>query len=365
MSEFTPALLGSRYRKGAEPQVLSPERKAVRDRILTEDDPGVWEEVDCLCGTRGGRVISEVDRHGLGYRKVLCPTCGLLRATPRWTAARYGAFYEEDYRDLYSPVAADARGPEAMVRMAEGPGARQVSAFVRTAWKQHGDPGTGAPTIVEIGSGGGWNLARLPQEWRRIGYDTDARFLRFGHEAFGIEMRHGFLDDALPALGEADCVVLSHVVEHLSDPVGALVALSGAIRPDALILIEVPGIFRLHKTGMDPMRYWQNAHTYTFCARTIASTCRRAGLEPVGVDEWIHLTLRPSSRFEGEVGDDPRLARSMERYLRYCEAAWTTSRSVASLPAVGGPAARVAERGGDAAMRAMMAAGLIRGTRVD
>lgn len=143
--------------------------------------------------------------------------------------------------------------------LASGPGALHVAAFVRHAWRDFGR--NHAPVVMEMGAGGGWNLAALPADWTRVGYDTDLRYLVAGREAFGIDMRNGFIDDVLPDLGTADVVLLSHVLEHISDPVGTLQRIAGAARPDALILIEVPGIFRLHKRGMDPMRYWQNAHS--------------------------------------------------------------------------------------------------------
>jgi SAM-dependent methyltransferase len=359
MTSFEDALLGDRYRQGGALPKLLPVQADVRDRLIAEaPDPDAWEAADCLCGAAGGRVLSEVDRHGLPYRKVLCRRCGLLRVTPRWNQARYARFYETEYRDLYSPLrAADAR--MTVQDLSAGPGARLVGDFVMQAWRRHGRPELDHPVIVEIGAGGGWNLSRLPAQWRRIGYDFDERFLALGREAFGVDMRRGFFDEALEAAATADCVLMSHVLEHVDDPVSVLRRLCDSARADTLILVEVPGVFRLHKTSVDPMRYWQNAHTYTFCARTASDTCRRAGLEPVAVDEWIRLVLKPSRRSAAKPADDPALARSVERYLRFCEAVRKTSDAVSSMPA----AARLVRRTGDAIVRAVESAGLLHGVR--
>lgn len=360
MNAFEDALLGERYRSSAPPPPLSALQSDVRDRLTGEaTDPAVWESVDCLCGATGGRVVSEVDRHGLPYRKVLCPRCGLLRVTPRWTEARYGRFYETEYRDLYSPLRAGDNPRQTLLDLAAGPGARLVADFVVDAWQRHGNPAVERPVIVEIGAGGGWNLSRLPRGWQCIGYDSDERFLALGREAFGVEMRRGFFDEALQAAATADCVLMSHVLEHVADPVAVLERLATAARPDALILIEVPGIFRLHKTALDPMRYWQNAHTFTFCARTIADTCRRAGLEPVAVDEWIRLVLRPCERSATAPVEDTAVARSVERYLRYCERVRRWGDAVSPIPG----ATRFVRRVGDALVRLTESAGLLRGVR--
>ena len=286
-----------------------------------------------------------------------------LRATPRWTPERYARFYEEDYRDLYSPLRAGNAPEQTLRQLADGPGARLVSEFVVSAWERHGETSLQRPTIVEIGAGGGWNLARLPSHWQRIGFDSDERFLRLGRETFGVDMRRGFFDEALAAAAEADCVLMSHVLEHVADPVATLRRLCAALRPQTLVLVEVPGVFRLHKTALDPMRYWQNAHTYTFCARTVTDTCRRAGLEPLAVDEWIRLVLRPASRAQGPAVDDPALAASVERYLRFCESAHGVAESVARLPLAGAAAQRIVRRGSDALVRLAEHAGRIHGTR--
>jgi O-antigen/teichoic acid export membrane protein/SAM-dependent methyltransferase len=357
-----PAHLGRRYQAGATMPELAPVQADARRRLADADRPEDWEAPRCLCGAGGGRILTDVDRYGLPYRKLLCTQCGLLRVTPRWTAAKYGRYYADDYRDLYSPLG-PSDGGETVRRLADGPGARLVAAFVEDAWRQHGRALGPTPVIVEIGAGGGWNLSRLDKRWVRIGFDADERFLELGRTVFGVDMRRGFIAEALPALAGADCILLSHVLEHVADPVATLREVCAAARPDALVLVEVPGIFRLHKTSLDPMRYWQNAHTFTFCARSAVDTCRRAGLEPLSVDEWIRLVLRPSSRAVVEVRPNPQLAPSIERYLRYCEVAHRLAVASERLPAIGRPVSMFVRRSADALVRIANVLGWIRGMR--
>jgi SAM-dependent methyltransferase len=362
MNSFVPAYLGSRYRSHSATEAMTPEQRKVRERILQDNSAADWEGFACLCGADGGHVLTEVDRYGLPYRKVLCPQCGLLRVTPRWTASRYARFYRDDYRELYSPLGR-GDGSDTLLKLAQGSGATLIGRFVEHAWSRFGKAAGARPVIVEVGAGGGWNLARLPDHWVRIGYDTDERFLQLGRATFGVDMRMGFLDDAVPALADADCILLSHVLEHVADPVATLRQLSAAARPDALILVEVPGLFRLHKTSLDPMRYWQNAHTFTFCAKTVVDTCRRAGLEPLLVDEWIRLVLRPGRVRSAPVMNDPSLARSIQRYLHYCELSYRIAKSVASAPIIGSTASLAVRRAADAVVRVADAVSLVHGTR--
>lgn len=358
MPRLSKAHLGQRYWASAPLPALAPGQTRVRDRLRLEAEPDAWEAPPCLCGGEDGRIVTDIERHGLPYRKVLCDWCGLMRATPRWTPERYKRFYDDDYRDLYSPATHGLLLAEHVRTLASGPGALHVAAFVRHAWRDFGR--NDAPVVMEMGAGGGWNLAALPADWTRVGYDTDPRYLVAGREAFGIDMRNGFIDDVLPDLGTADVVLLSHVLEHISDPMGTLQRIAGAARPDALILIEVPGIFRLHKTGMDPMRYWQNAHTYTFCARTLADTCRRAGFEPLRIDEHIQMVFRPDTRAAGAVLEDSRLADEILAYLNVCDRLARMERGMPS-GALGSRVRAAWMRLADALVRALIATQLLSG----
>jgi SAM-dependent methyltransferase len=218
--------------------------------------------------------------------------------------------------------------------VALAPATRERAGWVTATWKRLS--GASPPRIVEIGAGGGWNLAGLPRDWDRIGYDLDDGYLAVGREAFGVDMRHGLAQDALPELAAADIVLLSHVVEHLPDPAKALRAIGQAMRPGALALIEVPGIFRIHRTNLDPRSYLQNAHTFTFCAATLRDACRRAGLEVLEVDETARVICRPGGErsVPGPI-THPGLADRIIGYLRRCDFGYSAYRRLRVVPGVG------------------------------
>lgn len=348
--------LGRRFSMAGSRPRLSAGQCAAVSAIMSRNRAEDWEEVDCLCGERAGTVLTQIDRHGLPYRKLLCMRCGLLRVSPRWTQSRYAYFYEHEYRDLYMPDMTPVR--TRIDQLAKGPNARAIASFVEKSWRQYGAGSN--PRIVEIGAGGGWNLANLPREWERVGYDGDEQYLREGRALFGIDLRRGFLSQALAHLKDADIVLLSHVLEHVADPVASLRSIGDAVAPSALLMVEVPGIFRIHKTARDPMRYWQNAHTFTFCATTARDTMRRAGLEPLAICEWSRAVLKPANTTHLRPEPNADVAVAILRYLRLCETQYRSGQAVGDVPIVGPHLKNAAITAADAAIRCADWLGLIR-----
>lgn len=313
---------------------LTPTQTRVRDAILAAEQPDDYEQVACCCGVAGDElVLSQVERHGLPYRKVACRVCGLLRVTPRWTAARYARFYEHEYRDLYNPVVGSK---EQFAReLTRSPWLGALAAWVVAGNSRFG-AAHAPPRIVEIGAGGGWNLGLLPATWERIGYDVDREYLAIGERLFGCTMRYGFVADARDDVASAGLVLLSHVVEHFSDPVGELGMLAQAMPPDGLLFIEVPGIFRIHRTNLDVMSYMQNAHTFTFCADTLRAVCEQAGLEVLDIDETVRAICRPLQGAQRPAGaGHAKLAANTATYLQRCEVGYRAMITLARIPLLG------------------------------
>lgn len=330
-----PPALGAAYTL-ASPRVrpLTPIQLRVRDAIRAADQPADYEHVDCLCGASPDDVVlAQAERHGLPYRKVVCRACGLLRVSPRWTTKRYASFYEHEYRDLYNPVVGSKE--EFARKQAQSPWLHELAAWIVAGYTRFG--GKPTPRIVEIGAGGGWNLGLLPAAWERIGYDVDREYLAIGERLFSCTMRFGLVADALDDLAGADIVLLSHVVEHFSNPVEELRRIGQALAPASLLFIEVPGIFRIHRTNLDVMSYMQNAHTFTFCATTLRAICERAGLEVLAGDETARLICRPGLGQQPARSGPPSatLAPTIVRYLRRCEGGYRTLRTLGQTPLLG------------------------------
>jgi SAM-dependent methyltransferase len=335
--------LGAAYTLAAAPAPrLTASQQSARDAILRSDRPEDYEAVDCPCRARqGDRLLAEVDRHGIPCRNVICLACGLIRLSPRWREERYDRFYRSEYRSLYNP-SLSSRADYAR-EVACNPATLARGRWIERTALRYGLPAR--PRLVELGAGAGWNLSRLPTGWHRVGYDVDDEYLEIGRNSFGVEMRKGLVEDALPAMSRADIVLLSHVVEHFPSPEAVLEGITRRLGPGALLLIEVPGLFRLHRTNLDPRSYLQNAHTFAYCAATLQDACRRAGLDVLEIDQFTRAVCRTGSpALQHADALRAGLAERITRYLRLCDSGYRQYVWLRRLPAVGSAAAALWKR---------------------
>jgi len=226
-----------------------------------------------LCGSADAHAIGERDRHGRPLRTLLCEGCGLVRIDPLPRAETVDRYYAEDYRAEYKGAV------EPRLRHCHR---ETLRALVRLqAVRALCAPGC---RMLDVGSGAGF----FPFVARRAGIacdgvDPNLGYARFGRERLGLDgLRVGTLADvaADPSLRPYDLVTIHHVLEHLLDPVAAMLQLVRLVRPGGLVLVEVPDI---EADWHAPGRLFHAAHLFWFNEGTLSALARRAGLAPLEV----------------------------------------------------------------------------------
>jgi 2-polyprenyl-3-methyl-5-hydroxy-6-metoxy-1,4-benzoquinol methylase len=266
---------------------LTPVQLAARDRVL-DAYASKWstEEVSCLCGASKGTILTERDRYGLPCRSVLCSSCGVVRTSPRLDEVSLTAFYETDYRTLYS----GASQPtdlffSGLVRKGEGVrdflGARLFEGAV----------------VVDVGCGAGGALLPFRDAGCRVyGCDIGDEYLQRGRNQ-GLDLRQGSYDvlaDAAPF----DLVVLSHVLEHIPDFGPFLAGLRPLMATEGLLYIELPGITDVSNQYGDPLGYFQNAHLWSFDLTSLTASMGREGWRLVQGTEFIRAAFVQSEHVD-------------------------------------------------------------------
>ncbi len=143
--------------------------------------------------------------------------------------------------------------------------------------------------ILEVGPGGGDELAgHARRGWEAWAVEPSPVAARAVAERAAISPERMIVaaaEDARLPQRHFDRVLLSHVIEHLSDPRGALQRVRESMRPDAALTIRCPNFGSIERrlfgrwwSGLDVPRHLQH-----FTPQTLESLLRECGLRTVKI----------------------------------------------------------------------------------
>lgn len=183
-----------------------------------------------------------------------CSGCDLVQVdTAAVDDAALGRYYEHDYRAVAKlGIAPDEAGH----RWYRARGVALADLAQRHAART-------PARAFELGAGYGYNLDSLREVFPGLATFTDEadRNIRF-HEAIG---RANLAD------GPWDMVILSHVLEHFSDPVGLLQSAVDQLVAGGLLVIEVPN----DRAGIIPINGPDEPHLTFFTESTLRQLLER------------------------------------------------------------------------------------------
>jgi SAM-dependent methyltransferase len=250
-----------------------------------------------------------------GYDVVHCAACGFVFADVAATQADYDAFYAR--LSKYDDPASSTGSGE--------------SAFDRERLKETADIIAGLlpdPTwrILDIGCARGGLLYALQQRGYRnlVGVDPSPACARATRERTG-EAYCGWIT-ALPQIGTFDCVILSHVLEHVLDVGSAILALRSLLRDGARIFLETPDAVRYADHIYAPFQDFNTEHINHFSGSSLDNAMRLRGYAAAaGGERLLHSspsTFTPAVyrvyRWIGEPASaarDTELLPAIRRYI--------------------------------------------------
>lgn len=261
-----------------------------------------YEDVSCLCGESQEDLVCTRDRYGMPHRTVLCPSCGLVRTNPRLNSSSYQDFYSKHYRFIYERPGHD---PVSMFRIHSRRADERANFVLRHAANRR-------LRLLEIGCGGGWNLIPFLERGHDAeGCDYDDNYIQAGRDR-GLSIHRGSIDEMITTGRTYDIVILSHVLEHMLDPVRELGKIAGLLASSGWLYVEVPSLFAV--TTQLP-RYWQTAHTYSFVPDTLRRLMQSAGFREIVSNDAIASLWSSAPVTERIIWNDPALAAKTRRFL--------------------------------------------------
>jgi 2-polyprenyl-3-methyl-5-hydroxy-6-metoxy-1,4-benzoquinol methylase len=162
--------------------------------------------------------------------------------------------------------------------------------------------------LLEVGSGGGDNLRTLQDiGWVVEGVDFDPKAVETARRK-GLHVRQGILEEQQYPDEYFDAVTMSHLVEHVHDPLQLLRECRRVLRPGGRLVVVTPNIasvgHRLFSAAwlpLDPPR-----HLHLFSPRALFSLADRAGFQ----NKRVFTTIR-------EAGNVFMASRNIKRSGRY------------------------------------------------
>ncbi len=138
--------------------------------------------------------------------------------------------------------------------------------------------------LFDAGCGDGQFLHLMAQRgWKGCGVDFDAAAIESGRAKYGLDLKVGDFQSAAIEENAFDAVTMSHVIEHVPDPIASFEKCRRLLKPGGRLVVTTPNIrslghqrFKQHWRGLEPPR-----HLQIFAPNLLAECARRAGLEVV------------------------------------------------------------------------------------
>jgi len=294
------------YPLGADlPEVVHDFNRAARDRVLRDVLAGdaAPESNPPLFGAEAEVTVAEVERYGIPLRTVLGTQSGLMRSDPYYSEAYLARFYRDHYRDLYRP----RRFSQSWFF------SEQIRSGQRILDRLGGRlPGRGR--VLDIGCGMGGMLVPFSFSGYQVsGCDCGQEYADRGR-SLGLDIRVGG-PETLASDEKFDLIILSHVVEHVRDPVAFLSRAASLLSDRGVCYIEVPGLLDLDRCYQgDVLQYLQNAHRWHFTSGTLGAVLCRAGLEAMESDQAVTcLATRGTAHPNALPADGPAVLAEISR----------------------------------------------------
>ncbi len=262
-------------------------RRWKRLTILNRFKNGTYsfETIDvCLCGGEQFEQVADQDRFGIPVFIKRCNNCGLGIQSPRPTAEALVQFYQEDYRKLYRTLYRGTVkiGQEYFFRSYRR-GKRILEYLLETGVD------TEKKTVVEVGCGPGGILKAFQEKDNQVwGCELDKQCVDYSN-AQNIPTLFGSLDVLKDAEIQADIIILSHLLEHIPDPVEFMKSMRGILKKNGVVYIEVPGT---KNPDSDFHEGIQIAHLYYFDLATLEYLMGKVGFQMITGDEIVNSVFK-------------------------------------------------------------------------
>lgn len=276
-------IISKRYIADGVPLIILDETQKKYLKLFLNDGRLKYKTISAcpLCQDENSILVAEKDCRAIPLKTIVCENCGLVRSLEQLDEESSNIFYSEYYRKIYEP-----RGELSKKRYCWG-AKRKIPRYVIKD-----------KIVLDMGCGGGWNLIPFQKAgFEYYGFDYDKEFIEWGKEK-GLSVYLGGVKEAVKRGLKCDYLMLSQVLEHVSNPIDFLIGLKPLLNEKAIININVPSLDLLFwgYAAYDFLGTLQNAHNFLFDELTLKTIGRKAGFRIINCLA-TNLVLENSQNF--------------------------------------------------------------------
>jgi 2-polyprenyl-3-methyl-5-hydroxy-6-metoxy-1,4-benzoquinol methylase len=291
------------------------------DEVHTRED--YFEKIEDPLGGKWDIVLATRDRYGLPINTVMNLDSGLIRSDPYYNDESIGILYRTYYRKIYECSFGMPAAPKS--DLTKGQIERGLSIIEKTRGIL-----TSQSRILDYGCGVGGTLLPFKEAGHEVlGLDYGEDYLNFG-KSLGIPLLQGGIE-RLEGQAPFDLIILSHVLEHMKEPVQFLNSLKKWLSEDGIIYIEVPSLRWVGTIwNHDFLLHLQNAHIWYFTALTLKTLLSRAGLEVQ--EQYGSVAVLAKASNIGSISPSSKHATDCLKYLKLNEWIFNKRTAFGTLP---------------------------------
>jgi SAM-dependent methyltransferase len=213
-----------------------------------------------LCGSENLKLFDQREFKGYKVTNWLCQRCGLVTLSPRFSDEELAEFYSAEYRQIYQ----GSQEPTAKDLEVQRGRAKHLAGLAREALPQ-------CATHLDIGCSAGLLIQAIAQIYSctNTGVEPGDAYRNYCIRQ-GLTVYPNLETLKVKHRDKFDLITMSHILEHISDPVGYLIMLrTELLNSNGILLIEVPNLYG-HNC-------FEIAHNYSFSPCTLKQTLQKAG----------------------------------------------------------------------------------------
>jgi len=242
-------------------KVFKENNSIEKELLIKNFNEGLYKfyKNECLCGSIESNkdiILSNYDCIGIPITTMICKICGLIRTQKHLDPESLSNFYKNFYKLLYyNKDKIDNIDFEKEISY----NSRSYKLFQLINRK---GLLVKIDNVFEIGCSAGWNL--YPYHIRNkyvSGCDLDGERITLGVSK-GMDLYEGELNNDLTKYNSQDLVILSHVLEHVINPIEFLIEVIELLKSEKYLLVEIPSVL----SNMDStlITTFHFPHVYTF-----------------------------------------------------------------------------------------------------